>query len=78
MSRDILSMTFSELSDAFSDLGIQKFRAKQVYEWLHKHLASDYDEMLKFPKRFVRSFQKSYLFTPVKSQESRFQSLTAP
>lgn len=50
MSRDILSMTFSELSDAFSDLGIQKFRAKQVYEWLHKHLASDYDEMLNIPK----------------------------
>ena len=50
MSRDILSMTFGELTDAFTELGIQKFRAKQVYEWLHKHLASDYDEMLNIPK----------------------------
>lgn len=50
MSRDILSMTFEELSEEFSALKIQKFRAKQVYEWLHKHLASDYDEMSNLPK----------------------------
>ena len=50
MSRDILSMTFEELSAEFSFLNIQKFRAKQVYEWLHHHLASDYDEMSNLPK----------------------------
>ncbi len=50
MNRDILSMTFDELSDEFSALGIPKFRAKQIYEWLHKHLAGDYDEMLNIPK----------------------------
>ena len=50
MNRDILSMTFDELSGEFSALGIPKFRAKQIYEWLHKHLAGDYDEMLNIPK----------------------------
>ena len=50
MSRDILSMTFDELSAEFSALGIQKFRAKQVYEWLHRHLAGSYDEMTNLPK----------------------------
>lgn len=50
MSRDIISMTFEELLEEFSALGIQKFRAKQVYEWLHKHLASEYNEMLNLPK----------------------------
>ncbi len=50
MSFDILSMTYDELLSEFSEMGIQKFRAKQVYEWLHKHLASDYDEMLNLPK----------------------------
>lgn len=50
MSRDILSMTFEELTEEFSALNIQKFRTKQVYEWLHKHLASDYDEMTNLPK----------------------------
>lgn len=50
MKTDILSMTFSELSDKFNLLGYPKFRAKQVYEWLHKHLVSDYDEMTNLPK----------------------------
>lgn len=50
MSRDILSMTLDEMTQSFTDCGIQKFRAKQIYEWLHKHLVSGYDEMSNIPK----------------------------
>ncbi len=50
MSRDILSMTLEEMTQSFTDCGIQKFRAKQIYEWLHKHLVSGYDEMSNIPK----------------------------
>lgn len=50
MRMDILSMTFSEISEEFAVLGYPKFRAKQVYEWLHKHLVSNYDEMSNLPK----------------------------
>ena len=50
MSLDILSMTLEELIAEFDGLNIPKFRAKQVYEWLHKHLAADYDEMTNLPK----------------------------
>ena len=50
MSRDILSMTLEEMTQAFADLGIQKFRAGQIYEWLHRHLACDYSEMTNIPK----------------------------
>ena len=50
MSRDILSMTLEELTAELDGLNIPKFRAKQVYEWLHKHLAADYDEMTNLPK----------------------------
>lgn len=50
MSFDIMSMTYDELLNEFVNLGIQKFRAKQVYEWLHRHLASSYDDMSNLPK----------------------------
>ncbi|MGN0573021.1 MAG: 23S rRNA (adenine(2503)-C(2))-methyltransferase RlmN [Acutalibacteraceae bacterium] len=50
MSLDILSMTLEELTAEFDGLKIPKFRAKQVYEWLHKHLAADYDGMTNLPK----------------------------
>ena len=43
-------MTFDELSSAFSENSIQSFRAGQVYEWLHRHLAVSYDEMTNLPK----------------------------
>ena len=46
----ILSASFDELSEAFRENSIQAFRAKQVREWLHKHLVLDYGDMLNLPK----------------------------
>lgn len=50
MTVDILSMTLREMTDEFEKNNIQKFRAKQVYQWLHKNLAASYDEMTNLPK----------------------------
>ena len=36
MKQDIKSMTLAELQDAFAALGEPKFRAKQVFTWLHR------------------------------------------
>ena len=60
MSRDILSMTFEELSQAFAAEGIQGFRSKQVYEWLHRHLALSYDEMLNLPKALREELKEKF------------------
>ncbi len=60
MNRDILSMTLDEMTEAFVADGIQKFRAKQVYEWLHKHLASDYNEMSNLPKSLRDTLTEKY------------------
>ncbi len=47
---DIMSMTLPEMAEAFEENSIQRFRARQVYEWIHSHLVLDYDEMLNLPK----------------------------
>lgn len=60
MNQDILSMTFEELSDEFAAIGYPKFRAKQVYEWLHRHLAGDYDEMTNLPKNLREDLKKRF------------------
>ena len=57
---DILSMTFDEMSQAFKKNSIQAFRAKQVYEWLHKHLVSSYDEMLNLPKNLREELKQKF------------------
>lgn len=60
MTADILSLTLEELTEQFSVMGIQKFRAKQVYEWLHKHLAMSYDEMSNLPKTLREDLKEKF------------------
>lgn len=45
MNRDILSMTLQELTDAVLSLGLPKFRAGQIYRWLHKVGVRSFSEM---------------------------------
>ena len=46
---DIKSMDLNELKECFVSLGIQKYRASQVFDWLLKGVKS-FDEMLNVPK----------------------------
>ena len=46
---DIKSMTIGELEKLLADLGQPKFRAKQVFQWLHQKQALSFDEMSNLP-----------------------------
>lgn len=45
MKKDILSCKLDELEVALTEMGEKKFRAKQIYEWLHIRRAANFDEM---------------------------------
>ena len=47
---DIKSMNIGELTEYMDSLGEKPFRAKQLYEWIHVHLARSYDEMTNLSK----------------------------
>lgn len=42
---DILSLTLDELTQVLLNMGEKKFRALQIYEWLHKKRATSFDDM---------------------------------
>ncbi len=42
---DILSLTFDELENELVNLGEQKFRAKQIFEWLHVKKVTEFHQM---------------------------------
>ncbi|MCR5625261.1 MAG: 23S rRNA (adenine(2503)-C(2))-methyltransferase RlmN [Lachnospiraceae bacterium] len=42
---DIKSLNLSELEEFILSIGEKKFRAKQIYEWLHIKLVKSFDEM---------------------------------
>lgn len=48
---DVKSLTLGELEQAVVDLGEKKFRAKQIYDWIHKKLVTSPDEMSNISKK---------------------------
>ena len=48
--QDIKSMTPEELRAYLKELGQPDFRAKQIFQWLHKPVTS-FDEMSNLPKK---------------------------
>lgn len=71
---DIKSLSLSELENVVVDLGEKKFRAKQLYEWIHKKLARSYDDMTNISKEFKGKLLDSYNYTSlnmVRVQESK-------
>ncbi|NLL79669.1 MAG: 23S rRNA (adenine(2503)-C(2))-methyltransferase RlmN [Clostridiales bacterium] len=71
---DIKSLTLKELKEEVSAMGEKPFRAKQMYEWMHKKLVRDFSEMSNLSKSFREACEKRYAYTaliPVREQESR-------
>ena len=56
----IRSYSLEQLEQVVSDLGQPKFRAKQLYEWLHSHNASSYDDMTNLPKSMREVLQQEF------------------
>lgn len=55
---DIKNMTLPQLQEYIAALGEKPFRAKQLYEWIHRKLAVSFDEMTNLPKGFRESLKQ--------------------
>ncbi len=74
MKKDICAYTYEQLQAEVQVLGEPKFRANQIYEWLHVKLVQDFSEMQNLPKNLRRVLQEQYQILPVtmlKRQKSR-------
>lgn len=63
--KDIVSLDFNELQSLITELGEPKFRAKQVYEWIHKKLVKSYDEMTNVPLKLRNKLEERLPFTEI-------------
>ncbi len=63
---DISSLSLSELEAALLDMGEKKFRAKQIYSWLHKSLAQSFDEMTNINKDLRNKLNENYYISQPK------------
>ena len=70
---NLKSQTLPDLENLFKDMGQPRFRAKQVYTWLHKGVRS-YDEMTNLPQNLRAELTEKYPICPpevVRKQESQ-------
>ncbi len=66
---EILSRTADELASDLEALGEKKYRAKQIYEWLHVHHVRSFEEMTNLPKALRSSLEERYCFTKLHAVE---------
>lgn len=70
MSKDILGLTYGELDHLLvNELGEKKFRAKQVFTWLHFRRIGSFSAMTDVPKGLRTALENGYVITaPSESQ----------
>ena len=66
---DLKSMTMEELTDCIVELGEKKFRAKQIYGWLHQKLVRRPEEMNNVPAKCLEKLLKEHPFYGVEEVE---------
>ena len=59
---DLKSMTLEEMSNYFKELKQPSFRAKQVFQWLHRGVTS-FDEMSNLPKALRQTLEEQCYIT---------------
>ena len=65
-------MTLDELTEFVTENGFQKFRAKQIYDWLYKNV-TDFDNMRNIPAD-LKAFLKSSSYISVANIEKKLVS----
>ena len=69
--KDLKSCNYEELTAEIKEMGEKAFRAKQIYEWLHKKLAADFDEMSNLSKDLRERLKERYVLPSVEMVDSR-------
>ncbi len=64
---DILSFTKEELEEWVKEAGLPRFRAGQIYEWLHVRHASSFDVMTSLPNRLREELGEHFRIASLKA-----------
>ena len=70
---DIKSLSYDELSEELTKLSLPKFRAQQIYKWLHQDGVSAFDEMTNISKPLRQQLSEQFCI-PVCEIEDKYVS----
>ncbi|WP_461828584.1 dual-specificity RNA methyltransferase RlmN [Aquifex sp.] len=69
MKEFITNYTLTELKEKFRELGLEPYRAKQVFRWIYKKFVTDFNRMTDLSKDHRRLLQEKFAFHPLKKIE---------
>ena len=67
---DIKSMTLPKLEDFCTGQGLAKFRAGQIFQWIHQKQANSFEQMTNLPADLRKNWTKPVKFLAFPSGES--------
>ncbi len=65
----ITEYTLGELKERFQQLGLEPYRAKQVFRWIYKKFITDFDRMTDLSKEHRKLLKEKFLFHPLEKIE---------
>jgi 23S rRNA (adenine2503-C2)-methyltransferase len=74
VKKDIRSLDLNQLKEVFTQMGEKSFRATQVYEWLWKKSATNFDKMSNLSKDLRENLKNHFVINAVKINSSQFSS----
>ena len=63
--KDLKSLNLEQLTEEMLSIGEKKFRAKQIYSWIHEKLADSFDEMTNLSKDLREKLKTNYTLNPM-------------
>ncbi|MBK0382717.1 23S rRNA (adenine(2503)-C(2))-methyltransferase RlmN [Pedobacter sp. SD-b] len=74
VKKDIRGLDLNQLKEIFAQMGEKSFRAIQVYEWLWKKAARDFDEMSNLSKDLREQLKLHFVINAVKINSTQFSA----
>lgn len=60
---DIKNLSYGQLEQLILEMGEKKFRARQIYDWMHKKLATGFEQMTNVPEKLRTALKQNCSYT---------------
>ncbi len=75
MKTDIKSLTLDQLNNELQSMSLQKFRAKQIFQWLHEYGCTAFDEMTNLSKELRERLSQRYYISSCEIEDKYISKL---
>lgn len=75
MKTDIKALTYEQLKNELDALHVKSFRAKQIFQWLHKYGCTDFDEMTNIGKELRAQLDDKYFISSCEIEEKYISAI---